>query len=173
MKMYVLKLVFNSLAFCEGWQARASSVDTNFTRRIDPRHAEGPRSHRRHLGSMRKASMMDLGDQSSPSGSRSDVRVLDQRSPQLLRVPESRVPINVCIWHSGLAYRGIYREFYCFFCIIFGLLPPPSENLKCKVLKTFFNILAFCEGWEARASSRHTNLTRRIDPRHAEGPQKA
>ena len=29
-------------AFCESREARASSVDTNSTRRIDPRHAEGP-----------------------------------------------------------------------------------------------------------------------------------
>ena len=34
--------VYHIMAFCESWEARASSVDTNLTRRIDPRHAEGP-----------------------------------------------------------------------------------------------------------------------------------
>ena len=35
----------------------------------------------------------------------------------------------------------------------------------------FCNIMALGESWEARASSVDINLTRRIDPRHAEGPK--
>lgn len=40
--MFFFQTCLSYCSFCESWQARASGVDTNLTRRIERRHAEGP-----------------------------------------------------------------------------------------------------------------------------------
>ena len=58
----------------------------------------------------------------------------------------------------------LHRDIICIFLKVF---------LGFRVILTFFNVifafLASGDTWEARASLRHTNLTRRIDPHDPEG----